>query len=239
MATTTTHIVAMGGGGFSEEPDCPLLDDYVLELTGKRQPRVCFLATASGDAPNYIDKFTHAFAPPRAIPSHLTLFRCGDVADPRQHLMQQDVIYVGGGSTVNLLAVWRAHGLDAILHEAWQNGVIMAGISAGMICWFQASVTDSFGAATAPLRDGLGWLGGSACPHYDSQRQPERRPAYRQLVANGTLPPGLAADDGVALHFIDAQLAGPVSSRPHARAYRVEAQQGRPIETPLQTRYLG
>ena len=195
--TARGHIVAMGGGGFSEEPDNPLLDDFVLGLTGKARPRVCFLATASGDAQGYLDKFHAHFAAPRAEAAHLTLLRPPGVDDVRGFLLEQDVIYVGGGSTLNLLALWRAHGLDAILREAWQAGTVLSGLSAGMICWFEASVTDSRGAPS--VLDGLGFLPGSACPHYDSEAQ--RRPAYQRFVAEGALPPGYAADDGAALHF--------------------------------------
>ncbi len=233
----TRHIVAMGGGGFSMEPDNPLLDDYVLSRTGKARPRVCFVPTASGDAEGYVDKFRAAFGPQRAEARVLTLFRAGEVAgDKRAFLLDHDVIYVGGGSTVNLLAVWRVHGIDKAMREAWERGIILAGISAGMNCWFESSVTDSFGGRPAPLRDGLGLLPGSACPHYDGE--PERRPAYRRLVADGTLPAGYAADDGAALHFVGTELVAVVSSRPHARAYHVENDGGETREIPLPVRYL-
>ena len=137
---------------------------------------------------------------------------------------------MSGGNTANALAIWRVHGVDAILREAWEAGIVLAGASAGMICWFECSVTDSYG-ALAPLHDGLGFLAGSACPHYDGE--PERRPTYTRLVADG-FPPGLAADDGVALHFDGTELAEVVSWRPDARAYRV----GPDGETPLEPRLL-
>jgi dipeptidase E len=143
------------------------------------------------------------------------------------------VIYVGGGNTANLLAVWRLHGLDAILREALDGGAVLCGVSAGMNCWFDASTTDSFGPQIAPLRDGLGFVPGSACPHYHGE--PQRRPAYRALVDDG-FPPGWAADDGAALRFTaDGAFAEGVASRPRARAYRVEPG----AEIPLPTRYLG
>ena len=236
-AARKRNIVAMGGGGFSEEPDNPLLDDYVLGLAGRKKPRVCFIPTASGDAQGYIDKFHRAFPPRRTKASHLTLFRPCGVGDVREFLLAQDIIYVGGGSTANMLAVWRVHGVDRILRKAWRAGVVLAGVSAGMNCWFEQSVTDSFGGRLAPLKDGLGLLKGSACPHYHSEK--ERRPAYRRLVAGGGLVPGFAADDGAALHFVGSKLAGVVTSRPKARAYRVERVRGKAVETPLETRYLG
>ena len=227
----------MGGGGFSEEPDNPLLDDYILGLSGKRRPRVCFLATASGDAQGYIDRFCRAFPARRARASHLSLFRDCGVKDVRKFLLSQDVIYVGGGSTVNMLAVWRAHRLDRLLREAWKAGVVLAGLSAGMICWFQESLTDSFGSDLSPLKDGLGFLKGSACPHYDSE--PKRRPVYQDCIGKGRLVAGVAADDGAAVHFVGRRPAEAVSSRPNARAYRVCRRQGSAKETPLATRYLG
>jgi peptidase E len=159
------------------------------------------------------------------------------VADLREFVLQQDVIYVGGGNTANLLAIWRTHGLHTILAEAWHSGTLLCGLSAGMNCWFQASVTDSFGETLAPLRDGLGLLTGSACPHYDSQEQ--RRPTYLKLVQEGSLPPGYAADDGAALVFSGEDLTEVVTSRPNARAFRVERGAKEAVEEPIPTRYLG
>jgi dipeptidase E len=131
-----------------------------------------------------------------------------------------------------MLAIWRVHGVDAVLREAWERGIVLAGISAGSICWFEAGVTDSFGEELAPLPC-LGFLAGSNCPHYDSE--PQRRPTYRRLVDAGELPPGLAAEDGVALHFVGTELAEAVAGRPDGRAFRVEPG----VETPLPVRYLG
>jgi dipeptidase E len=231
------NIIVMGGGGFSDEPDNPLLDDYILKLTRKKIPKICFLPTASGDAQNYIDKFHTAFPDERAKASHLTLFRSCGVENIVKFLCEQDVIYVGGGSTANMLAVWRVHGVDGALRKAWESGVILAGISAGMNCWFEQSVTDSFGGKMAPLKDGLGFLKGSACPHYDSQ--PGRRPTFQRLITSRELLPGIAADDGAAVHFIGTKIHETISSRPNARAYIVKLTKGEVIETPLETRYLG
>lgn len=228
------HIVAMGGGGFSMEPENPLLDDFVLGLTGKSRPRICFLPTASGDADGYITRFYEAFQSPRAEPSHLSLFDRDD-RDLREFLLNQDVIYVGGGSVANLLAIWRLHGLDAILREAWEAGVVLAGVSAGMNCWFEACSTDSFG-PLAPLRDGLGFLKGSVCPHYDGES--DRRPSFLRFIAEGALPDGYAADDGAALHFVGMELAEVVSSRESARAFRVERDGERAVEATLPVRSL-
>ena len=233
-------IVAMGGGGFSMEPDNPLLDDYLLELArgagGHRRPRVCFVPTASGDSEGYIAGFYTAFAR-RSEASHLPLFARVAV-DLEAVLLDQDAVYVGGGNTANMLAIWRAQGLDRALRRAWEAGVVMAGISAGAMCWFEGGTTDSFGPDLAGLSDGLGFLPGSYSPHYDGEAL--RRPLYQRLVAEGALPDGHAADDGAALVFRNTELVEVVASRPGARGYRVvRGPDGDAIETELPTRYLG
>jgi peptidase E len=235
MAPRERQIVAMGGGGFSME-ETPLLDDYVLRLTGQDRPRVCFVPTAAGDADNYLARFYRSFNADRCRASDLALFT-RTIQDLRAFLLTQDVIYVGGGNTANMLAVWRVHGVDAILRGAWEAGIVLCGLSAGGLCWFEGGVTDSFGPPLAPLRDGLGFLTGSFCPHYDGEAQ--RRPTYQRLVAEGQIAAGYAADDGVGLHFVGADLAAVVSSRPNARAYRVERGGDAAEETALPTRYLG
>ena len=214
---STPRIVAMGGGGFSDGESG--LDGFLLDLTGADRPRACFVPTASGDSDTYIENFLAAYSA-RADASVLRLF-AREIDDLRRHLLSQHLIYVGGGNTANMLAVWRLHGVDEMMREAWGAGVILCGLSAGANCWFDASSTDSFGPTLAPLRDGLGLLAGSFCPHYDSE--PQRRPTYRATVAKGDLPPGFAADDGVALRFAGRELAEVVSELPGAAAYRVEA----------------
>jgi dipeptidase E len=211
-------IVAMGGGGFSMEPDNPRLDDYVLSLSEKPQPRICFVPTASGDADSYIVKFYNAFGAGRSVPTHLQLFR-RSVTDLRSFILAQDIVYVGGGNTAVMLAAWRVHRLDEILREAWGQGVILCGLSAGSVCWFEAGVTDSFGQPLRALSNCLGFLPGSHCPHYDGEA--ERRPTYQRLVAEGELPAGVAADDGVALKYEGTSLSEIVASRPSARAWRI------------------
>ena len=232
-------IVAMGGGGFSMEPENPLLDEHVLDLAraerGRLRPRVCFVPTASGDSDSYIANFYAAFAC-RAEASHLALFN-RTIDDIEAFLLDQDVVYVGGGNTANMLAVWRVHGVDRGMIRAWQAGVILTGVSAGSNCWFESATTDSFGLLAA-LRDGLGLLPGSHSPHYDGE--PTRRPTFQRLIATGELPDGLAADDGAALVFHGTALAEVVASRPAARGHRVvRGPDGDAIETELATRYLG
>jgi peptidase E len=229
------QIVAFGGGGFSMEAGNPLLDDYVLSLTGRDRPRVCFLATASGDADDYVVRFYKEFAGGRAEASHLGLFRRRrGVGDVREHLLAQDLIYVGGGSLLSLLGVWQAHGIDSILREAWERGIVLCGLSAGALCWFDTSLTAYYG---APERvRGLGMLPWSFTAHFDSE--PSRRDAFhRELLAG--MQPGFAADDGAALHFVGTQLHRVVSSRPHARAYALRRAGERVVEEELRTEYLG
>ena len=227
----------MGGGGFSMEPDNPLLDEFVLSLARSPRPRVCFIPTAGGDDEGYVARFYRAFARFDCRQADLALF-ARSVGDLRSFVLEQDVLYVGGGNTANLLAVWRTHGLDRVLAEAWAEGIVLCGVSAGMNCWFSESVTDSFQLdRLAPLKDGLGLLAGSSCPHYDGEEQ--RRPAFRRLVAAGELADGWAADDGAALVFAGEQLHETVTSRPEAAAYRVERAPTGVLERPLPVRYLG
>ena len=241
MKAIKGQIVAFGGGGFLMEPENPLLDDFILSLAPKKPAKICFIPTASADSAFNLVKFYRAFSG-RAIPTDLTIF--DSLAQPRQpartselasFVAAQDIIYVGGGNTANLLAIWRVHGLDRILRQAWRRGAILCGVSAGMICWFRDGLTDSYG-GLARLGDGLGFIDASACPHYDGEK--ERRPAYRRAIKEG-LPGGYAADDGAALHFRGTKLVEVVTSRQSASAYRVELMDGRVRETRLKSRFLG
>jgi peptidase E len=224
----------MGGGGWMM--DDPALDRAVLELTDARRPRICFVPTASGDHPSWAARFLEAFPEGGFDASILRLFD-REVADIDAFLGAQDIVYVGGGNTVSMLAVWRAHGVDRALRAAYDAGVVMAGMSAGANCWFQACTTDSFLLGRAdPLRDGLGFVTGSFTPHYGSE--PARRPAVLELVASGELPPGFACDDYAAVRLVDGALAEAVRSRPEARAFRVSPGDGRTVEEPLEARTL-
>ncbi len=214
------------------EPGNRLLDDYVLGLTGLERPRVCFVPTASGDADHYIVRFYRAFPSSVCEPSHVSLFRrdkgCGIDADVAGHLLAQDLVYVGGGSVVSLLGVWRAHGLDEVLRACWSQGTVLCGLSAGSLCWFSEAITAFHG---RPQRvEGLGLLPWSNCVHYDGE--PSRRTAYLGAVADG-MAPGYGAGDGAALRFVGSELAEVVTSRLGAQAYRVDAVDGAARETPL------
>ena len=216
-------------GGLSwEDEERRRLEEYVLGLAGSERPRVLFVPTAAGEDAE-LSLLVYSQLGDRAQVSHLPFFPWPPPG-LRELALDQDVIYVSGGNTANALAIWRVHGFDQVLHEAWEQGVILTGWSAGMICWFEAGVTDSFWPQLEGMRDGLGFLPGSACPHYDGEA--ERRPVYQRLVAEG-FPPGLAADDCVALRFDGTELAEVVSPRPGARAYRVTDEREDPIEPQL------
>jgi dipeptidase E len=228
----TGHIVAIGGGAL---PDIGPLLRFILGLARRERPRVCFVPTAGGDADAALLRFYRAFAGLDCTASDLTLFD-RTVGNLPAFVREQDVFYVGGGNTANLLAVWRTHGLDELLRDALAEGAVLSGSSAGMNCWFEASTTDSFGRAKlAPLHDGLGFLPGSACPHYDAEEQ--RRPLYHRLIAEG-FPAGYAADNQAAIHFEDGDVREALSCSTTARAYRVELEGGAVVERELQTRCL-
>jgi dipeptidase E len=228
------QIIALGGGGFSMEPENPLLDLYILGQSPEPNPKVCFIPTASGDSEGYITRFYTSFEAHVCRPSHLSLFR-PPTRDLESYILEKDIIYVGGGNTKSLLALWKEWGLDSILRKAWEQGTILAGVSAGSICWFDEGLTDSYGDKLEPLKC-LGFVKGSNCPHYDGEK--DRRPSYQQLVETKGISAGIAADDGVAIHYIDQEVSKVVSSRPNAKAYRVTYDQ-KLIEKEILTVYLG
>ncbi len=210
---------------------------FAAELARARAPKICVLTQATGDPQNIIGAHYAAFAGTEFTASHLQLFPMPNVPDIRRHLLAQDVIWVDGGSVANLCAVWRVHGVDEILYEAWQSGVVLAGVSAGSICWHRGGSTDSFGPDLRPFTDGLGWLPYSNGVHYDAE--PQRRPKMHELIGNGTLPDGYATDDGAGLLYRGTALTEAVADREGPRAYEVKrAADGSVLETPLPTRLL-
>ena len=223
------QIIAMGGGGFSATPHDLRLDRYIVDAAGTRRPKICFVPTASGDALHYIERFYASFGTLECTPTHLSLFDPPS-ADLEAYVFAQDALYVGGGNTKNMLALWREWSLDRILRQAYESGVVLSGLSAGSICWFDSGVTDSIPGPLTPLQC-LGFLPGSNCPHYDVE--PERRPSYHRLVSGGALPAGIAADDAVALHYIDEKLHKVVSSSATASAYLVAPSSNGAVETAL------
>jgi dipeptidase E len=229
------HIIAMGGGGFSMEPENLLLDQYVLNQTEKSNPKICFVPTASGESQEYILNFYKAFENFTCRPTYLSLFR-PPTSDLEDFILEKDVFYVGGGNTKSMLALWREWGLDRVFRKAWESGIILTGLSAGAICWFEQGVTDSVPGILGPLKC-VGLLKGSFCPHYDGEQN--RRPAYQHLVSRGEVLSGYAADDGVAFHYIDNGISQVVSSRPEAKGYRVEKTADAFEESEMRTQFLG
>jgi dipeptidase E len=228
------QIIAMGGGGFTMEPGNPLLDEYVLSQAPQKNPYLCFLPTASGDNSGYIEGFYDFFAARLCRPSHLAL------SDPHtddfeNYLLEQDIIYVGGGHTSRMLALWKTYGLDKILKKAWEKGILLVGVSAGAACWFEQALTDSVPGKLSGEKC-LGILKGSFCSHYDN---PGRRPTFHRLIRIGELPGGLGVDNFAALHLEGQQIKKVVCSRSGAAAYRIRSETKRTVEKAMKTLYLG
>lgn len=222
------QIIAMGGGGFTKKDSTFALEKYILAQTNKKDPKICFLPQASNESHAYILDFFETFITLGAHPSWISLF--GSVEDSwKEKILQADVVYVGGGNTKSMIALWKAWGVDHILRQAYDNGVVMAGLSAGMICWFEQGITDS----VWPLGvvEGLGFLSGSGCPHFDSEV--ERQEVYKSLAASGKVSPGLALEDHVAAYFIDGVLHKLITEVPGKKAYRITALGQEELKTEL------
>ncbi|KOO47662.1 peptidase E [Priestia koreensis] len=230
------QIIALGGGGFSMEPENLLLDQYLVSQVNKKQPNICFIPTASGDSESYIERFYEAYKKLSATPTHLSLFSPNWGESLESFILQQDIIYVGGGSSRNLLTLWKEWGLDHLLLKAYEQGIVLAGISAGGICWFQEGVTDSGGPTYREI-SALGILQGSFCPHYEGDEK--RRPAYHELLQEQRITEGYGVDDSVALHFIDEQLHQAISSVDGKRAFYVKKQDEKVEENSIQPLFLG
>jgi dipeptidase E len=230
------RILALGGGGFTAAEPSGALDALVLRLTGRPVPRICFLPTASGDQREQVIRFQERFAAWPCERSVLSLFHLAEAhLDPHTHLLAQDAIYVGGGSMRNLQAIWREHGIDETMRKAWEAGIVLAGVSAGAMCWFEGGVSRS-GGRPEPV-PGVGLLPGSLTVHCDSD--PARLPVYLRAVATGALPPGYAADDSAALLFAGTELLTCVASQPGAGVRQVSRVGGGAVQTPVPVRLLG
>jgi dipeptidase E len=229
------RILALGGGGFTAAEPSAALDTLVLRLTGRPVPRICFLPTASGDQREQVIRFQERFAAWPCQRSVLSLFHLADARiDPHAHLLSQDAIYVGGGSMRNLLAIWREHGIDTTMREAWERGIVLAGVSAGAMCWFEGGVSRS-GGVPEPV-PGLGLVPGSLTVHCNSE--PGRLRAFLRAIANHELPPGYAADDSSALLFAGTELLTGLASRGGAGIRRVEVVGRAAVQTPMPVRRL-
>jgi dipeptidase E len=226
------RIVAIGGGGL--DPAATAVDRYVLELSERDRPRVCLLPTTGPNASEQIARFYDVFGG-RGEPSHLSLDRASMPPDLiRRHLLAQDAVYAGGGGLLDVLTRWRAHGVDRVLREAWRRGVVLAGQSAGSLCWFEAAVTAA-GGQPRPAR-GLGLIHASNSVHWSAA--PRSRRTFIDCIAEG-MPAGWGVDDGAALVFEGTELTGAVAARPGVRAWRVERDGAEVVETPVLARVLG
>jgi dipeptidase E len=223
MTTRPRQIISIGGGGFYRDADNLELEKYIIRQAGDESPRVAFVPTASGEPDHYLSSFYSAFLKLGCRPSVLTFFK--RTPELRSFLLNQDVIYVGGGNTKSLLAVWRD----------WESGIVLTGVSAGAICWFEQGLTDSFSDGLRPL-DCLGFLPGSCCPHYDGEAQ--RRPSYHRLLASGEISAGIAIEDWTGVHFKGNEIYRVVTSKRGARAYSMRAVHGSVQEVPLPAEFL-
>ena len=235
------RILAIGGGSFLMEEGPSPIDDLILRLTGKPKPRVCFVSTPSGDLPEHIERFDLAFSSEVCEPSHLAFFRKPGprsipLADIENHLLTQDAVYVGGGNTKSALGVWREWGLDQTLMKAHEAGVLLCGMSAGALCWFEAGITESFwGAGYRPLA-GLGLLAGGCAVHYNAD--PQRRPRLHAALQAGAIPPTVAIDDLSAVLYEEGQLSRVYKWGEGQGAYFVAAEASGVVETPLEAEFL-
>ncbi len=207
------HIIAIGGQAFAKRSEKPFFEEYILRQTKKKNPRILFIGTATGDTARYIANFYATFSRLQCRPSHLPLFE--RTPDLRKTILTQDAIFVGGGNTKSMLAVWRDWDMDELLHEAWKKGIVMSGVSAGAICWFAEGVTDSWEESLEVLPC-LGFIKGSCCPHYSGEK--DRRPSYHRMLRAGKIKPGIAIDDEVAVHYVGTKVHKIVTVRKGAGA---------------------
>ena len=227
------QILAFGGGQLFYEPERPVLIEYMLGLSNSAKPSIGMVGTAKGDSAANSENFFNTFEPFNCIPSELKLF--AGTPDLHEYVFAQDIIFVGGGNTKSMLAVWKEWGLDEILREAWEAGIVLSGLSAGAICWFEQGITDSWADKLRSMPT-LGMLPGSCCPHFDGEK--ERRPTYEKMIASGEVASGIAIDDASAAYYRDTTLHESITSVPGSGVYRFEASETGFIETALPTTVL-
>ena len=215
------QIIALGGGGFGRNPKNLDIESYIIDNARVSRPKICFIPTATGEEKSYIVNFYKAFSKLHCIPSHLEFF--ARTPDLRNLILDQDVVFVGGGNTKSMLAVWNEWGLPNLLKQVYINGAVLAGVSAGAICWFNRGVTDSW-ANSLKIMDCLGFVAGNCCPHYDEEE--ERRPAVHELLKNGNLEQCYAIEGGCAIHCVDGEIQNAVSFAPNKKAYFITSHNG-------------
>ena len=211
------NIIAIGGGGFGANPGQGIIEEYILRQTKKKNPKICFIPTATGDNEAYKVNYYSTFTNLDCCPSHLDFFK--RTPDLNDLVLNQDVIFVGGGNTKSMLAVWREWGLDKILKKAYLNGIVMSGVSAGAICWFQNGITDSW-ASNLKMMPCLNFIKGTCCPHYDEE--PERKPAVKNFLLKNKIKNVYAVDGGAALHIKDEKIFKSIIFKKNKSSYLVD-----------------
>ena len=221
------QVIAIGGGGFGRTQESNLIEQYILDQTSKTKPKICFIPTATGDLDSYIVNFYSVFTKLKCEPSHINFFK--RTIDLQAHIQNQDAIFVGGGNTKSMLAVWRDWGLDLILKDAYDRGVVMSGVSAGAICWFEGGLTDSW-ASDLKMMECMNFIPGNCAPHYDEE--PERRPATKQFLENKSIDFMYGIEGGAALHFVDEIPNSTIQFKKNKYAYKVTLDGNKINESP-------
>ena len=227
------QVIAIGGGGFGRTQESNLIEQYILDQTSKTKPKICFISTATGDLDSYIVNFYSVFTKLKCEPSHISFFK--RTIDLQAHIQKQDAIFVGGGNTKSMLAVWRDWGLDLILKDAYDRGVVMSGVSAGAICWFEGGLTDSW-ASDLKMMECMNFIPGSCAPHYDEE--PERRPATKQFLENKSIDFMYGIEGGAALHFVDEIPNSTIQFKKNKYAYKVTLNGNKINESPYKAQKL-
>jgi len=227
------QVIAIGGGGFGRTQDSNLIEQFILDQTGKKNPKICFIPTATGDLDPYIVNYYSIFSKLDCYPSHISFFK--RTIDLEEHILKQDAIFVGGGNTKSMLAVWKEWGLDLILKKAYEQGIVMSGVSAGAICWFEAGLTDSW-ASELKMMECLNFIPGSCAPHYDEE--PERRPATKKFLEDQSISFMYGIEGGAALHFIDEQPDSTIRFKKNKNAYKVTFESNKIHENAYQAKEL-
>ena len=223
------QVIAIGGGGFGRTQDSTLIEQFILDQTSKKNPKICFIPTATGDLDPYIVNFYSVFSKLNCEPTHISFFK--RTIGLEQHILNQDVIFVGGGNTKSMLAVWRDWGLDLILKKAYDRGIVMSGVSAGAICWFKNGLTDSW-ASELKIMECMNFIPGNCAPHYDEE--PERRPATKKFLQDQSITSMFGIEGGAALHFIDEQPNSTIRFKKNKNAYRVTLESNKVNEDPYE-----
>ena len=224
------QVIAIGGGGFGRTQESNLIEQYILDQTSKTKPKICFIPTATGDLDSYIVNFYSVFTKLKCEPSHISFFK--RTMDLQAHIQKQDAIFVGGGNTKSMLAVWRDWGLDLILKDAYLRGVVMSGVSAGAICWFEAGLTDSW-ASDLKMMECMNFIPGNCAPHYDEE--PERRPATKKFLENKSIDFMYGIEGGAALHFVDEIPNSTIQFKKNKYAYKVTLDGNKINESPYKS----